>query len=51
MYVYWQNAIRHYDIGVPLTIGQYRRLEAEVLVDRLINRHRKCLLPLLRQAK
>jgi hypothetical protein len=35
------NAVRHPDIGIPITYGQYCKLEADVLVDRLINRHRK----------
>ncbi len=34
------NAVRHYEIGVPLTYEQYAKLEGDVLVDRLINRHR-----------
>ncbi|KAJ3040033.1 hypothetical protein HDV00_011482 [Rhizophlyctis rosea] len=33
------NAVRHYDIGMPLTYDQYTRLTADVLVNRLIQRH------------
>lgn len=33
------NAVRHYEIGIPLTEAQYRRLTPDVLVNRLINRH------------
>jgi len=31
------NAVREYDIGMPLTIGQYIKLSAEGLVMRLVN--------------
>ncbi|RKO83180.1 Vps16, N-terminal region-domain-containing protein, partial [Blyttiomyces helicus] len=37
------NAVRHYEIGVPLTYAQYVRLTPEVLVNRLINRHHHLL--------
>ena len=37
------NAIRHSSVGVPLTFEQYSKLEAEVVVDRLINRHEHLL--------
>ena len=37
------NAVRHYEIGIPLTDIQYRRLSPEVLIDRLINRHQHLL--------
>ena len=37
------NAARQYDVGIPLTFRQFELLEAEVLIDRLINRHRHLL--------
>ena len=37
------NAVRHFSVGVPLTFEQYTKLEAEVVVDRLINRHEHLL--------
>lgn len=33
------NAIRFYEIGIPLTYAQYCRLTPEVLIDRLTNRY------------
>jgi len=33
------NAIRFYEIGIPLTYTQYCRLTPEVLIDRLTNRY------------
>ena len=32
------NALRVYNVGVPITIGQYEFLTAEVVVDRLLCR-------------
>ncbi|KAG0320863.1 hypothetical protein BGZ99_004280 [Dissophora globulifera] len=37
------NAVRYYEIGIPLTYVQYQRLTPEALVDRLINRHQYLL--------
>lgn len=53
------NAVRHYEIGIPLTLTQYddclrlsvfsfgasryRRLKPQALVDRLLNRHHHLL--------
>lgn len=37
------NAVRHYKVGLPLTYDQYTQLGAEVLVDRLVNRHNHLL--------
>ncbi|KAI8081330.1 Vps16, C-terminal region-domain-containing protein [Halteromyces radiatus] len=37
------NAIRFYDIGIPLTYVQYKRLTPEILVDRLVQRHQHLL--------
>ncbi|KAI8983029.1 Vps16, N-terminal region-domain-containing protein [Pilobolus umbonatus] len=37
------NAVRFYDIGIPLTYVQYKRLGPEVLIDRLINRNHHLL--------
>ncbi|KAI1265082.1 vacuolar protein sorting-associated protein [Xylariaceae sp. FL1019] len=33
------NAVRHYEIGLPLSYEQYQRLTPEGLIQRLINRH------------
>ncbi|KAF9172947.1 hypothetical protein BGX21_004216 [Mortierella sp. AD011] len=33
------NAVRHHEIGIPLTHAQYQRLTPEALIDRLISRH------------
>jgi hypothetical protein len=41
------NAVRHPEVGIPLTFDQYHKLEAEVLVDRLINRHSNNYHPIL----
>ncbi|KAI3967604.1 hypothetical protein MKW92_003479 [Papaver armeniacum] len=37
------NAVRNYEIGVPLTIQQYKLLTAPVLIGRLINAHQHLL--------
>lgn len=37
------NAVRHYEIGIPLTYEQYKMMKPAVLIDRLINRHRHLL--------
>ncbi|KAG0225975.1 hypothetical protein BGW42_003963 [Actinomortierella wolfii] len=37
------NAVRFYEIGIPLTYAQYRVLTPEALIDRLINRHQYLL--------
>eukprot|EP00162_Nutomonas_longa_P012729 comp21234_c0_seq1/m.45320 comp21234_c0_seq1/g.45320 ORF comp21234_c0_seq1/g.45320 comp21234_c0_seq1/m.45320 type:complete len:848 (+) comp21234_c0_seq1:3-2546(+) len=37
------NAVRHHEIGIPLTIDQYRALTPVVLIDRLINAHHHLL--------
>ncbi|KAJ3045631.1 hypothetical protein HK097_001142, partial [Rhizophlyctis rosea] len=37
------NAVRHYDIGMPLTYDQYNRLTPNVLINRLIQRHHHLL--------
>ncbi|ORX59517.1 hypothetical protein DM01DRAFT_1361698 [Hesseltinella vesiculosa] len=37
------NAVRFYDIGIPLTFAQYKRLTPECLVDRLVQRHQHLL--------
>ncbi|KAF9437396.1 hypothetical protein BGZ76_000869 [Entomortierella beljakovae] len=37
------NAVRHYEIGIPLTYVQYQRLTPEALIDRLISRHQYLL--------
>ncbi|RUS27513.1 hypothetical protein BC938DRAFT_483137 [Jimgerdemannia flammicorona] len=37
------NAVRYYEIGIPITYAQYIRLTPEVLIDRLINRHHHLL--------
>jgi len=37
------NAVRYYEIGIPLTDVQFKRLTGEVLIDRLINRHQHLL--------
>ncbi|KAG1449678.1 hypothetical protein G6F56_008574 [Rhizopus delemar] len=37
------NAVRYYDIGVPLTYTQYKRQGPEVLIDRLVNRNHHLL--------
>ncbi|KAI9248907.1 Vps16, C-terminal region-domain-containing protein [Sporodiniella umbellata] len=37
------NAVRFYDIGVPLTYTQYKRQGPEILIDRLVNRNHHLL--------
>ncbi|KAI8327280.1 Vps16, C-terminal region-domain-containing protein [Choanephora cucurbitarum] len=37
------NAVRHHDIGIPLTYVQYKRSSPEALLDRLINRNHHLL--------
>ncbi|KAG0177300.1 hypothetical protein DFQ28_006131 [Apophysomyces sp. BC1034] len=37
------NAVRYYDIGIPITYAQYQRLTPEALIDRLIHRHHHLL--------
>ena len=37
------NAVRNPSVGMPLTYSQYLQLEADVLVDRLVNRHQHLL--------
>ncbi|KAI8809803.1 Vps16, N-terminal region-domain-containing protein [Cladochytrium replicatum] len=37
------NALREPDIGIPLTLQQYRRLTPDILVNRLVNRHHHLL--------
>eukprot|EP01113_Clastostelium_recurvatum_P007331 TRINITY_DN1340_c0_g1_i1.p1 TRINITY_DN1340_c0_g1~~TRINITY_DN1340_c0_g1_i1.p1 ORF type:complete len:828 (-),score=182.11 TRINITY_DN1340_c0_g1_i1:129-2612(-) len=37
------NAVRHYEIGIPLTYEQYKQLTPQILVDRLVNRHQHLL--------
>ncbi|KAH0652067.1 hypothetical protein KY285_032119 [Solanum tuberosum] len=37
------NAVRHPDIGIPLSIQQYKLLTSAVLIARLINAHRHLL--------
>ncbi|KAI1311299.1 hypothetical protein EDD11_003512 [Mortierella claussenii] len=37
------NAVRYYEIGIPLTYAQYQRLSPEALIDRLISRHQYLL--------
>ncbi|OAD74766.1 hypothetical protein PHYBLDRAFT_124139 [Phycomyces blakesleeanus NRRL 1555(-)] len=37
------NAVRFYDIGIPLTYAQYKRLTPEALVDRLVQRNHHLL--------
>ncbi|CAH9107500.1 unnamed protein product [Cuscuta europaea] len=37
------NAVRHPDIGIPLSIQQYKMLTPSVLIARLINAHRHLL--------
>ncbi|KAI8911364.1 Vps16, N-terminal region-domain-containing protein [Powellomyces hirtus] len=37
------NAVRHFEIGIPLTYNQYERLTPQVLSDRLVNRHHHLL--------
>lgn len=37
------NAVRHPDIGIPLSIQQYKLLTPSVLIGRLINAHRHLL--------
>ncbi|KAF9961902.1 hypothetical protein BGZ72_001009 [Mortierella alpina] len=37
------NAVRYYEIGIPLTYVQYQRLTPEALIDRLISRHQYLL--------
>ncbi|KAJ3195190.1 hypothetical protein HK101_000900 [Irineochytrium annulatum] len=33
------NALRHFDVGIPLTFAQFVRLTPDVVVNRLVNRH------------
>ncbi|KAG9293340.1 hypothetical protein G9A89_007586 [Geosiphon pyriformis] len=37
------NAVRFYEIGIPITYTQYIRLTPDALIDRLINRHNHLL--------
>ncbi|CAO3625786.1 unnamed protein product [Cunninghamella echinulata] len=37
------NAVRYYDIGIPLTYTQYKRISPENLIDRLVQRHQHLL--------
>ncbi|KAK6157102.1 hypothetical protein DH2020_011350 [Rehmannia glutinosa] len=37
------NAVRHVDIGIPLSIQQYKLLTPSVLINRLINAHKHLL--------
>ncbi|CAG8571415.1 7902_t:CDS:10, partial [Paraglomus occultum] len=37
------NEVRYYEVGIPITYEQYRRMSPEVLIDRLINRHHHLL--------
>eukprot|EP01112_Ceratiomyxa_fruticulosa_P007909 TRINITY_DN2060_c0_g1_i1.p1 TRINITY_DN2060_c0_g1~~TRINITY_DN2060_c0_g1_i1.p1 ORF type:complete len:827 (+),score=180.52 TRINITY_DN2060_c0_g1_i1:187-2667(+) len=37
------NAVRYYEIGIPLTYEQYKQLTPEVLIECLINRHQHLL--------
>ncbi|KAG0268380.1 hypothetical protein DFQ27_006874 [Actinomortierella ambigua] len=37
------NAVRFYEIGIPLTYAQYQVLKPEALIDRLISRHQYLL--------
>lgn len=37
------NAVRHVEVGCPITFDQYTKLEADVLIDRLINKHQHLL--------
>eukprot|EP01132_Coremiostelium_polycephalum_P002241 gene2241-2763_t len=37
------NAVRHFEIGIPLTMAQYRYLGADELIERLINRRKHLL--------
>ncbi|KAI8591791.1 Vps16, N-terminal region-domain-containing protein [Geranomyces variabilis] len=37
------NAVRHFEIGIPLTHSQFEQLTAQVLIDRLVNRHHHLL--------
>ncbi|CAM0139156.1 Vacuolar protein sorting-associated protein 16 [Umbelopsis sp. WA50703] len=37
------NAVRYYDIGIPITYAQYQRLTPDALIDRLINRNQHLL--------
>ncbi len=37
------NAVRHFEIGLAITIEQYRYLSPQVLIDRLINAHHHLL--------
>ncbi|KAJ3299233.1 hypothetical protein HK104_009629 [Borealophlyctis nickersoniae] len=37
------NAVRHYEVGIPLTYTQYVRLTADVLINRLVNRNHHLL--------
>lgn len=37
------NAVRYYEVGLPLSYEQYQRLTPEGLVERLVNRHEHLL--------
>ncbi|KAI8351246.1 Vps16, N-terminal region-domain-containing protein [Mortierella sp. GBAus27b] len=37
------NAVRHFEIGIPLTYTQYQNLSPDALIDRLISRHQYLL--------
>jgi len=37
------NAVRHFEIGIPLTIQQYRYIGPDELIERLINRRKHLL--------
>ncbi|KAJ3186648.1 hypothetical protein HDU85_007468 [Gaertneriomyces sp. JEL0708] len=37
------NAVRHFEIGIPLTYSQYNSLTPQVLIDRLVHRHQHLL--------
>ena len=37
------NAVRYYEVGLPLSYDQYQRLRPEALIGRLLNRHEHLL--------
>ncbi|KAJ3089792.1 hypothetical protein HK102_005491 [Quaeritorhiza haematococci] len=37
------NAVRGYDVGMPITYAQYQKLTPEILVNRLVHRHHHLL--------
>jgi len=37
------NAVRFYEVGIPLTLAQYQEMGPLVLIDRLVNRHKHLL--------